>query len=274
MRRLARRGMLVLAVGSLLAWQGTSAADVVHLTDGTDLRGDVAFERIVVASQHGEVIVPAISIRAIRALDDGFAVTLVDGTTVSGKLQVEAVELRTGLVLRKIPLGDIRAIEMEASAAEVAASVSASGGFLEVDEMPVDSGVVSVTCPLRIRFRLPDRFSEGTWSSARMRMIECDHLLSIPVVQLHLRKVRGGGARLDVSPSILVRPPQDQLARLRIALDLDGAEAARAANADIDAEEGRMTTKALTLHLSPQQVEQWSSVAHAMLEVELSSVDN
>ena len=184
------RMILPAAVMTFLAI--SAAADEVLLRNGETIDGELSVTRIEIESAQGDVVIPAHHLDGMSRSDDGFVVTLIDGSTVEGRLRLEAIELRTGLVLRRIPIDEIEAVRIEISPEELVTSTLAGGGFVEVDRVPLDLGVVSAPCPLRLRLRLPSRFREGGWSSPQTRVVECDDVLTISTVEVRFRRGRRG----------------------------------------------------------------------------------
>lgn len=270
-----RASIVALAVPILLCAAATVAsADEVRLRSGESLSGEWHLERMVVTTDGGEVIVPIFNILSIRPDLDRASVTLTDGTVLEGVLDLEAVELQMGLVSRRISLPEIAEIRLEHSPDEVALRTHEAGEYIQVDNLPAGGQALSVPCPLRLRIRLPSRFKVGTWTSATTRMVECDGTISIPVVEFEFRQHRNGSGRLAVKPSIRVKPPQDKLVALSVALEVDGSEIGSVRREGIDAEESGMTWKRLTLELPPEVVSAWSAGADGFLTIALSAVDH
>ena len=251
-----------------------AAADEVRLRGGESLSGDWQLDRIVLATVAGDVIVPVFNILSIEPDEERTSVTLTDGTVLEGVLELEAVELQMGLVSRRIPFAEISEIRRETSPEEVALRTHEAGEHIRVDDLPAGGQAVSVACPLRLRMRLPSRFSEGTWTSPATRAVECDGAISIPVVEFQFHKSRNGSGRLSVKPSIRVKPPQDKLVTVSLALEVNGNQVDGVRREGIDAEEGGMTSKRLTLELPPEIVSAWSAGAETFLTISLSAIDH
>jgi hypothetical protein len=251
-----------------------AAADEVRLRSGESLSGEWKLERVVLATELGTVVVPIFNILSIHSDEGRSSITLRDGTALEGVLELEAVELEMGLVSRRISFPEIAEIRLETSSEEVALRTHEAGGYIQVDDLPAGGQTVSVPCPMRLRMQLPSRFKAGTWTSPATRIVECDGTISIPVVEFQFRQDRKGSGRLVVKPSIRVKPPQDKLVALSLALEVNGSQVGSIRREAIDAEEGGMTWKRFSFELPPEVVSTWSAGADSFLTIGLSAVDH
>lgn len=255
-------------------WGLPVPADVILLADGSSIEGEVQLERLLLSSSQGEVEVPVLALEKLIVSDGSVQVLLRDGTELSGSVQEETLEVRSGLITRRIPWSQLVEVRVDTARTAVIDDIVASGHFLDVDSLPAESDIVSVPCPLRVRTRLPRRIKEGHWTAAKVRLVECDRAVSIATIMFTFSSRRDGGGRLLVEPHIRVRPPQDKLVDLTMRLEIDGETIDQQRRPQIDAEEGQTSRRRFELTIPAETVSRWAGEAEAFLELEIHAVDH
>lgn len=249
-------------------------ADVITLNDGSSVQGEVQLDRILLKSTQGEVEVPVLAVESVRISGEQVKVLLRDGTELTGTVEQDVLEIKSGLVMRRIPWPQLAEVRIDTARAAVVDAIVESGQFLDVDSLPAESDIVSVPCPLRVRTRLPRRIKEGHWNAAKVRLIECDRAVSIAAIAFEFRSQRDGSGTLLIEPHIRVRPPQDKLVDLTLRLEIAGETVDKQRRPQVDAEEGRTTRRRFELSVPVDVVNRWKEEAEVFLELEAHAVDH